>query len=976
MNYSEEASNNNIRYLAKFLALNHFNASTVDLFSKRSNQKEPVNEKDKENILSKIDELLNKVVFKDNLTKKDIKHILDVQGNGYIIKDQNKEEEGEEKEDNKPIIRLEESQNDKSNHPSRNILVIGAGATFNAFENIPLAEHVIDLLKKKIMIGSADKIKKKSDKIEGSENSTEKTKEYISLDYLIRFCEVYDEIPDKGSDKKLDNNYFKSKDDQLGEEHFNEFLWDQVQNKNIINALPELARKFNNEVSKFNQLKGEYGSKQLEFETFLNNLAKIFTVEKVREAVQKIYDFKEGTTLFYSIVAHLFKHRFIDIIINFNFDELLDTALEEELGERGFDKILSDGDCRTIKELAPEGKLLQPLYIKPHGTASHKSTLRFTKEHYHELPSDIKHLITDLIKNKEELNKNRTINLITAGFGMASIEFNDILVRDSNRSDNNKYNIFALLYHKPRIDSEKLEASIFKKVENYFKIFKGSKNPPNIYPIAHNLYADDSNDNETITLEPIECKQCYCSLGNTALILFREIQSYFNELYKPRDIDRHLLINHFFGNRTFWNIALEEEMDCEEGCKDKSDNLSYYPKTYFSSADYFKDRIIIEAFANFSINVGKIDPMLFMNGRAGYFYSKYYEKIKEANSEQPIALIKLLDILKIGNTKTGNKNALGVRLIESLPKEKPKANPFKAFEFYFQQFFENVTGRTDPQETLILSKKMKEYINDGINKSETSKQLLKKLFWKLIFSDNSKIQPEFRNHYYHVFENYQYSDLITTNLMHDLHFYLGLELDKSKDEQKVNCICAVIDNGYQLARFLPFILQTKKSKQFKIYLILQDHFNGRKKYEYQRKNALKTIVTASKNWEIDENGNIKEDSSKERDKIFQEIEEEGFIEIMFLPIGDHNRHMTIFMELNEDELKSPVLKNPVENIKRAIYFYKKGLSREINPISIWDNTNHGHLWEIFKAYSLKAIEYRKKLYDSNLEWITNGNQNK
>jgi hypothetical protein len=962
MKFSKEVSTTNIRYLAKFLALNHFNASTVDLFSKRSNQKTPYNEENKEEISSKIEELLNKVVFKNKLTESDLKHILDVKGKGFVIINKKNEEGSSEHDDNELIIELKESQKNKSNHPSRNILIIGAGATFNSFENIPLAEQVIELLKKKIMIASVED----NVKLDNEENP----EKYISLDYLIRFYEVYDEKPEGSGKETFDNDYFKSRDIKLSNKNFSKFLWDQVENKNIISALPELARKFNDEVNKFNQLKGEYGSKQLEFETFLNNLAKIFTVEKVREAVQQIYDFKEGTTLFYSIVAHLFKHRFIDIIINFNFDELLDTALEEELGEKGFDKILSDGDCRTIKELAPEGKLLQPLYIKPHGTASHKSTLRFTKEHYHELPSDIKKLITDLIKNKEERNKKRSINLITAGFGMASIEFNDILFRDSNRNGNNRYNIFALIRHNPEMKSDELDNSIYKKVNHYFKIFKGSSNPPNIYPIAHNFYKDDSNDNNTITSEPIECKQCYCSLGNTALILFREIQSYFNDLYKPRDIDRHLLINHFFGNRTFWNIALNQERDYEEGCKDKSENLSYYPKTYFSSADYFKDRIIIEAFANFSINVGKIDPMLFMKSHAGYFYAKYYEKKKEKISE-PKSLIKLLDELKIGQNESRNKNALRIRFIQSL--DRKTLNPYDAFKNYFDDFFDNAIKK-DSEST--LSKTMRKYINEGINIKASSKKLLKELFWKLIFSDNSKIQPEFRNHYYHIFENYQYSDLITTNLMHDLHFYLGLEMDKPENEQKVNCICMVVDNGYQLARFLPFIIERNKKNidNFKIYLILQDHFNGKKNYEYQRKNALKTLAEASKKWNRDKNGIITNESEKEQwNDILKTLKKPGFIEIMFLPIGDHNRHMTIFMQLNDKELRLPK-KTPEENIKRAIYFYKKGLSREINPISLWDNTNHGHLWEIFKVYSLKAIEYRKKLYDSNLEWITNGNQ--
>ena len=109
-----------------------------------------------------------------------------------------------------------------------------------------------------------------------------------------------------------------------------------------------------------------------------------------------------------------------DLGINFNFDELLDQAIEDELDQEEYYYILSDGDCPdTFTPINPIIKL--PLYIKPHGTVSHMSTLRFTNEDYFRLPLGITNLIKNLI------DTNYKLVLIMIGFDMQSFEFNKIL---------------------------------------------------------------------------------------------------------------------------------------------------------------------------------------------------------------------------------------------------------------------------------------------------------------------------------------------------------------------------------------------------------------------------------------------------------------------------------------------------------------------------------------------------------------------
>ena len=149
--------------------------------------------------------------------------------------------------------------------------------------------------------------------------------------------------------------------------------------------------------------------------------------KEIRSKLQELYNFRYLPILSYEILAHLFKHRFIDAIINFNFDELLDQSIEDELVKEEYDYVLSDGDYpdegRPIKQ-----KLDFPLYIKPYGTVSHPSTLRFTTKDNFELSLGISNLIKNLS------NTDCQLVLIVIGFGMQSAEFNKILENIQKKS--------------------------------------------------------------------------------------------------------------------------------------------------------------------------------------------------------------------------------------------------------------------------------------------------------------------------------------------------------------------------------------------------------------------------------------------------------------------------------------------------------------------------------------------------------------
>jgi hypothetical protein len=76
--------------------------------------------------------------------------------------------------------------------------------------------------------------------------------------------------------------------------------------------------------------------------------------------------------LTYELLAHLVMHGFINHIVTMNFDEMLDTALENELGPRGFKRIISGHEPLDSSETRV------PRLFKVHGTASSPESLRFT----------------------------------------------------------------------------------------------------------------------------------------------------------------------------------------------------------------------------------------------------------------------------------------------------------------------------------------------------------------------------------------------------------------------------------------------------------------------------------------------------------------------------------------------------------------------------------------------------------------------
>ena len=167
----------------------------------------------------------------------------------------------------------------------------------------------------------------------------------------------------------------------------------------------------------------QYRLEETEFETQLLALSK-FAGPRLLDELGAIFGRRFYAAETYELLAHLFKHRFIDCIINFNFDELLDQAIDDEVSRENYWRIVSDGDIPDdivqMQDIQGHGRFRAPLYVKPHGTASHKSSMRFTRGDYFLLPENMRQLLLECLTRTD-------VTMIVIGFGMQSEEFNRLI---------------------------------------------------------------------------------------------------------------------------------------------------------------------------------------------------------------------------------------------------------------------------------------------------------------------------------------------------------------------------------------------------------------------------------------------------------------------------------------------------------------------------------------------------------------------
>ncbi len=326
----------------------------------------------------------------------------------------------------------------------------------------------------------------------------------------------------------------------LRKEMFENRNWDQRIYRAKLNELRQVSR-----------LRGE------EFETIMLALSEESgRAKEVRDFLANLYSLKFQPLYSNEILAHLFKHRFIDAIINFNFDELLDQSIADELRGGEYTYVLSDGDCPNPRA---DGTFELPLYIKPHGTVSHKSTLRFTRRDYFGIPMDIRDLLETLLSGPN-------VTLMVIGFNMQSFEFNEIV----------------------------------GNMQTLPEIFYVNHN----HPEADIVFANEVGGQKRLKEYLIKVERKENGLSRTLDELWVKTSNIFKDK-EPRNTARHRFISDLFHSRDSSPTPLRSQIE--------NDGL----------ARYLHDRTLIEiAFAT-AKGKGLLNISVLRNDRCGNYYQLY-----------------------------------------------------------------------------------------------------------------------------------------------------------------------------------------------------------------------------------------------------------------------------------------------------------------------------------------------------------------
>ncbi len=153
----------------------------------------------------------------------------------------------------------------------------------------------------------------------------------------------------------------------------------------------------------------------------------------------------------YEILAHLLKHHYIDHMITFNFDEILDTAVRNELGVEGFELIESDHS--VVQNIQPN----KPRLIKPHGSISKPQTMKFIDSNTQYMSKEMIYLLDNtlgFVSNIDQDIKNKKkVYILSIGYAWRDL---DILNWLKSRLDK----ISKIFVIRKEIDEESLISQI------------------------------------------------------------------------------------------------------------------------------------------------------------------------------------------------------------------------------------------------------------------------------------------------------------------------------------------------------------------------------------------------------------------------------------------------------------------------------------------------------------------------------------
>lgn len=696
---------------------------------------------------------------------------------------------------------------------------------------------------------------------------------------------------------------------------------------------------------------------------------------KLRADLQKIYNKRYLPTHTYEIIAHLFKHRFIDIIINFNFDELLDQAIEEELGKSDYHKILHEGDCEPLSHIMIDGRLKTPIYIKIHGTASVMNSMQFTKNHHLQLPAQMKQFIEKWVYGyvDDAGEQNRIpVNLITLGFDLERARFSEYLKEHQEPKKN--LVIGSKLF---QINWKKDAAARVGNIEKYYQQTNGQK--------RHIQLADwdKIKDKEDANLVPMA--DFWTRLWEKHLVPL------FKPLFKPRSIARHQMVADIFyhGFKTKSHSFYRGNLPALKAANERFNG-------YFSSTAYFFERTVVEIAITLANNKGIIEPLeAIKQDRIGTFYNEYKKQLPIAAARKNELEKKIALKIAITELEKSEMNVFNAKryCTEYYTLQKIYTDCFKMEEkFSFSNHLFNLSIFPNTAEKKVpihfgFVKKLgceacnKETVHRFLNKHENLHLLIIYRFyqsninndlWSILDREGNylltrlskalseirdgfsyNITPKFRDHTVYAFESARRRDILHTNLALSYQFET---IFSNPDEWDI--LLLISERGNFLARHIKELPIHNEIKSKPILLI----------------GCHEAIA---EDWHEPTLYDTKPSIMKKLSKAYlkgKNLEAHKQLKLHFLPYWRHHHHVAIFLkvkmqsELSEQRKHFQVGKtNDFLEVAKSIYYFKQGFSNKINPLLVPTEAEGISLKEVeadqialmdkFIAHYMKAVYF-------------------
>lgn len=662
---------------------------------------------------------------------------------------------------------------------------------------------------------------------------------------------------------------------------------------------PNIRDRFAEEEQIFRQLYSVPNPHE-DFETQLAILSKFYTPRQIRGALKKIYDLRYYPHILFDTIAHLLKHRFVDAVISYNFDEVLDQAILEELREGEYRYVVSDGDAvDDLRKIMFSDTLKVPLYIKPHGTITHKSSLRFTKDEYVGMPNDLLQFTRKILlghtRNDHNAQEDQfSVNLISIGFAFTSVELIELL---RNHPSLRIFHINLATGNNP--------GQLTKEVRN----LKSKE--------VHNL-KDAEIEQYLIGIDPdaaVGGDENWHTVTSAIRALFETAFNRFDEIYRPRHLSRHEIVH-----------ALLFKEDTKSG-KDRQEGrpLGCGDRIPADDRDYFYARLCVELALALLKGNGRIDLTTLVEDRVGIYYGKWRScETRTVRSLREICktAFNLSDSMGFRSSIFDVKSTTGVpeerkAEFDRYDRDRRYLPGTHEFAYYIWKLLVKALQEVKDRDFRDHIKELDAEIDRIDKERQTADNTpgsapgLVRFFARMLQSDVQELAPRFTPEA-HLLLNVDSPDVIHTNLGMTMKFFSILE------DPRWDLLLSVSEVGKAIQHANRFFAQPRAPNL------------------PRRRASL--VVTDTRHPQL-----VEERLKKYRNKRW--LIGDNYL----LPYWAHNDHMLITLRMSMEE--------GVFEPLAAISYQRRGLENRINPVYIQHPEDLEILLQIYFAYVVKAEGY-------------------